>query len=120
MLLLKNIRLLRTLFVLLVFILFLVSCRNKKEIANTTPRKKNESSAKPSPVAIKYAARLNVEPKVITNEKLYAFIEEWYSAPYKYGGNEKTGIDCSGFACRLYESVYTKKIARSSKDIYAS
>lgn len=124
MLMLKNIRLLRTLFVLLVFLLFLASCKNKKEItstdtATTTP-KKNTGAAKSSYIADKYATQLKVEPKAINNEKLYTFIDEWYAIPYKYAGFDKSGIDCSGFTCKLYESVYSKKIARSSKDICAT
>ena len=72
MLLLKNIRLLRTLFVLTVFILFLASCRNKKEIASTnTPKnntstttpKKNETSVKSSYIVDKYATQLKVDKK---------------------------------------------------------
>ena len=114
MLLLKNIRLLRTLFVLTVFILFLASCRNKKEITNTdtsnnsstsTP-KKNTSTTKSNYIVDKYAAQLKIDKKDIKDEKLYTFIDEWYAAPYKYGSAEKTGTDCSGFACKLYESVY--------------
>lgn len=129
MLLLKNIRLLRTLFVLTVFILFLASCKNKKEIASTnTPKnntsattpKKNETSVKSSYIVDKYATQLKVDKKDIKDEKLYTFIDEWYAAPYKYGSAEKTGTDCSGFANKLYESVYGKKIARSSKEIYAT
>ena len=128
-LLLKNIRLLRTLFVLVIVILFLASCRNKKEIASTatstnngsviTPDK-SSSTAKQSYIIDKYATQLKVDAKDIKDEKLYSFIDEWYSAPYKYGASEKNGTDCSGFTCRLYESVYGKKIPRSSREIHTS
>ncbi len=121
---------LRTLFVLIVVILFLASCRNKKEIASTntsnnsntstTPPVKNTVTPKSSYIVDKYAMQLKVDTKDIKDEKLYSFIDEWYAAPYKYGSAEKTGTDCSGFSGRLYESVYGKKISRSSRDIYAS
>lgn len=113
----------------MVFILFLASCRNKKEIASTdvtknnnstTTPKKSETSVKSNYIVDKYATQLKVDKKDIKNEKLYSFIDEWYAVPYKYAGFEKTGIDCSGFTCKLYESVYSKKISRASKDIYAS
>jgi murein DD-endopeptidase / murein LD-carboxypeptidase len=29
-------------------------------------------------------------------------------------------VCCSGLTCKLYESVYAKKISRASRDIYAS
>lgn len=107
------------LLVLLCVLFSMYSCKNKKEISKTetvvTP-KKSENSA----IKTKYATQLNVAPKEIENEKLYSFIDEWYATPYKYAGFDKSGIDCSGFTSKLYETVYLKKISRASKDIYAT
>ena len=104
---------------ILLVLLSLYSCKHTKETASTssgtTPKKETSNSIK-----AKYAAQLNVNPKEIRNEKLYQFIDEWYATPYKYAGFDKTGIDCSGFTSKLYESVYQKKISRASRDIYAN
>jgi hypothetical protein len=81
--LLKNIRLLRTLFLLVVFILFLASCRNRKELSSTdtagTP-KKTENTSTSNYIVDKYATQLKVSPKDIDNIKLYTFVDEWFAA----------------------------------------
>ncbi|MBA3662777.1 MAG: C40 family peptidase [Bacteroidetes bacterium] len=62
--------------------------------------------------------KLGITSKEIKQSKLYSFIDEWYGAPYKYGGCLKSGVDCSCFTDLLYESVYDRKTARSSGDIF--
>src|SRR5688500_9296033 len=66
----------------------------------------------------KYAHSLNVSPENITDIKLYVFIDEWLSTPYKWGGMDKYGIDCSGFVQRLFNDVYGCRIPRTSQEQY--
>jgi len=43
--------------------------------------------------------------------KANAVVEEakkYLGTPYKYAGNDKKGIDCSGLTCRAYESIAVK------------
>ena len=47
---------------------------------------------------------------------LYYRIDTWMGAPYKYGGNTRKGVDCSGFCCNIYQYVYSMKIPRSSME----
>ena len=62
----------------------------------------------------KYAKLLSVPEDSITNIKLYAFIDEWYGTPYKWGGIDKSGIDCSAFIQKLLLDVYNIDIPRTS------
>lgn len=62
--------------------------------------------------------KLGVSQKEIRENKLYAFIDDWYAVPYKYGGCLKSGVDCSCFTNLLCESVYHKKISRSTGEMY--
>lgn len=62
--------------------------------------------------------KLGVSEKELKNNKLFLFINDWYGVPYKYGGCQKTGVDCSCFTNLLYEKVYNKKTARSADQIY--
>jgi lipoprotein Spr len=106
-------------FILILTLLF-GSCRTQKEVSKTDPVK--EPSTNPSrnaSVRKKYAALLDTDESKIDNLKLYSFIDEWYGVPYKYGGQNKKGIDCSNFASTLYSSVYKKTLTGSSASIFA-
>src|SRR5688572_4287228 len=89
-----------------------VSCRHDKVKNNNDP----EASAKK--IRQKYAAILGVSESKLENMKLYTFIDEWYSTPYKYGGKTKDGIDCSGFASVLMKTVYGKTVTPPCSKIF--
>ncbi|WP_216629427.1 C40 family peptidase [Taibaiella lutea] len=48
------------------------------------------------------------------NISLYSFIEDWYGTPYRFGGDNRFGIDCSAFTRQLYNDVYNLPIVRTS------
>lgn len=62
--------------------------------------------------------KLGLTNKEIKSSKLYTFINDWYGVPYKYGGCQKTGVDCSCFADNLYKDVYHRKLGRTAGEIY--
>jgi lipoprotein Spr len=68
----------------------------------------------------KYAGMLGVSKKEISNYNLYSFIDEWYGTAYHMGGQDKSGIDCSGFAKKLYEVVFGTDLAHSSAELYST
>ncbi len=39
---------------------------------------------------------------------------EWMGTPYRYGGQTKKGVDCSGFVCSVYKEAHDIKLERSS------
>ncbi len=63
----------------------------------------------------RYAAKLSASSGDIENASLYRFIDEWYGVPYRYGGNGKNGVDCSGFSNKLYAAVYSLPIQRTAQ-----
>ena len=67
----------------------------------------------------KYARMLGVSKDKISNKKLYAFVDEWYGVKYKYAGNSKKGIDCSGLAALLEKNVFGKEISGPASLIYS-
>lgn len=101
----RSIRTYLTVFALSVF---LVACHSKRDLANTNTEKSS---------AAKYAALVGVPESDFTNKKLVRFLDQWYGVPYKYGGSEKTGIDCSHLACRILQDVYDKKVAGTAVDL---
>ena len=66
----------------------------------------------------KYADILGVTATDLKNEKLFEVIDEWWNTPYKYAGNTRKGIDCSGFVCTVLTTVYDKQLTRGSKSMY--
>ena len=109
-------------FLLIISIVLLVSsCRSHKEATNNTSKTsepKKISASKSKKTQAKYAQLLGVDNKKIDNIKLYTFIDDWYGTPYKYGGQNKNGIDCSNFSSTLYNQVYNKSITGSSSSIF--
>ncbi|WP_161554491.1 C40 family peptidase [Sinomicrobium soli] len=64
-----------------------------------------------------FARKLGVPASEITNQKLYAYIVEWEGVPYLYGGNSKSGIDCSALMKNLYSEVYNVELPRTASEI---
>ncbi|MCC7303569.1 MAG: C40 family peptidase [Bacteroidia bacterium] len=58
----------------------------------------------------KYSVLLQVEPVAIHDFTLYKFTDHWIGVPYKYGGKDEGGIDCSGFVSRLQKEVYGREV----------
>ena len=100
---------------------------NKQATASNTqtagiipPRGKVNKIAEPGVVRKKYSELLGVNPKEITNFSLYQFIDKWYGTDYRLGGSDKKGIDCSGFAQRLYGEVYGIDLLRTATEQFGN
>jgi cell wall-associated NlpC family hydrolase len=63
------------------------------------------------------AIKLKIEKqeKEIENEKLYRFIDSWIGVPYRIGGMDKKGVDCSGFTFLLEKEVFDKDLPRTAR-----
>lgn len=75
----------------------------------------------PEPDAItvtKYAEMVGLGSKDINNYPLYKFVDKWYGTNYRLGGEDEKGIDCSGFARKLYGDVYGIDLTRTAMDQY--
>jgi NlpC/P60 family protein len=68
------------------------------------------------PVIKRYAEMINLDPSEIDNYPLYKFISKWYGTGYKWGGTDRSGIDCSAFTQKLYSAVFNTELARTSRD----
>jgi len=66
------------------------------------------------PVRLKFATYLHVDPVELSDPTLYRFIDRWLNTPYKWGGTDERGIDCSAFLQKLFGEVYAMNIPRTS------
>jgi lipoprotein Spr len=106
------------------FIAFLTACSSSRKstgnqyqpiIIKPTNPAANMANSSPEKRAIyKYAAWMKIAPDSLTNGTLYTFIDKWLKTPYKYGGTDEKGIDCSGFIQRLLNDVYNIQVPRTS------
>jgi hypothetical protein len=103
------------LFVLFFVPLVLTSCHSRKAAMKGKP---GEIVKPQTEMADKYSQIMGVDKSDIENGRLYAFIDQWMGTPYKFGGLDKDGIDCSGLAFLLEQQVYGITIPRmTSKQI---
>ena len=52
------------------------------------------------------------------DRELFAEVVTWLGTPYLSAGTDKSGADCSGFICSVYQTVYDKKLPRRTCEIY--
>ena len=84
------------------------------------PKKEHYSEKENNQIRKKYADLLGVKQKDITNYTLYQFIDRWYGTNYRMGGCNRSGIDCSGFAQKLYGEVYGIDLLRTAMEQYSN
>ena len=94
---------LSSLLVAFAFCVVLSSCHSRKAVMKGKP---GEMVKADKSIAEKYSEMMNVSKDDIKNGRLYAFIEDWMGTPYHFGGQDKSGIDCSGFVQLLQQQVY--------------
>lgn len=51
------------------------------------------------------------------NAALYETVNSWLGVPYRYGGTDRNGIDCSAFVGVVYRQVYGVNLHRTANDI---
>ena len=57
-------------------------------------------------------------PASLNRDRVLLDIVSLLGAPYRYGGNDRAGIDCSGFTKQVYESAAGRALPRSTREQY--
>ena len=71
-----------------------------------------------APLQFKYAILLDIPVEMINDNKLLELIDSWYGTKYKYGGDTRDGVDCSGFTKAFMASYYDVTLTRNSAEMY--
>jgi lipoprotein Spr len=78
-----------------------------------TKRQVQAGGDKPVELSRRFGMRITDKDNLL----LYTTASHWLGTPYRFGGNSRRGVDCSGFTAILYREVYNKSLAASSADI---
>ncbi len=54
----------------------------------------------------------------ITCNNIISAAQPWLGTPYKYGGSDYSGVDCSGFVQSIYQQVFNKDLPRTVQQMY--
>jgi lipoprotein Spr len=65
-----------------------------------------------------YFASSQLDAECAITPYLYYQVYEWVGTRYKYAGDTKKGIDCSGFVSKMYESAYCISLSGGSRDLW--
>ncbi len=116
---------LKVIFGVFLCLLLLFSCKHQQKQSKTKTNTAQHSKPKQSEKSgtegeIAMQQKLGIGLKEIHHDKLLRFVDDWYGVPYKYGGCKKDGVDCSCFACMLYETVYQTTLSRTASEMFKS
>ena len=95
-----NFHLKRNILFLIAIIFFLSSCGTRKYTVKSDTKASKAADA---------MANLKSKP-------LYRFITDWTGVRYRFGGLDKNGVDCSGFAFLLEKEIYGVTLPRISRE----
>ncbi len=98
---------------LFVIVMLLSSCGVKRDVA-VTPSHRRLSQTELE----QYSRRLGMPLSGRENPALVREVASWMGAPYRYGGNTRAGVDCSGFVWSVYREVYNYHLPRTARDMY--
>ncbi|ADY53658.1 NLP/P60 protein [Pseudopedobacter saltans DSM 12145] len=105
-------------FTLLISSVLVGKAQNSKTTSsNSVP--KTETSDPDNLASQFFSQVMGVAISATSNTKMYQFIYDWIGTPYRFGGNTKKGIDCSGFAKTMYDKVFNTTLLRNSRDIFS-
>lgn len=93
------------LFYLTIIVCSILACRSTKN--------SNKEVSEGNSLSI-LEKRLGVNIPSGANRLYYEEIASWLGVPYKYGGKEKSGTDCSGFVMVIYQRVFGIKLDHQS------
>lgn len=95
-------------FCCLTLVLFLSSCHSSRPLYKNVDMRE----------LARAGLALGFDIEEYDNWSLMIESSKWLGVPYKYAGNTKAGVDCSGFTTAIYKTVYNKQLHRRSVDQY--
>jgi murein DD-endopeptidase / murein LD-carboxypeptidase len=111
----------RLIFFAIVLLTFLASCGSSHGAKRSTAEENlaaSSAEAKARKIfATEYSKKLGIAVPEMSNQLLITTIADWMGVPYKFGGNDRKGVDCSGFINNVFPAVYQLKVPRVTAQI---
>lgn len=60
--------------------------------------------------------KIEIPPVMTIDQKILAVAKPWMGTPYKWGGEDREGIDCSAFTRLIYDEVFSLKLPRTVQE----
>lgn len=75
---------------------------------------KNNAKVIPDGRGDKISVNIDYSHLSETRKKIIEEAISWIGVPYKYGGNDRNGVDCSGLVLQVYDKIADIKLPRNS------
>ena len=85
----------------LLFVFVITACSSAVRFSNRPDQKQN---------------RLSADIRKTGQSRLWQAAQSWLNVPYKYGGLDRNGIDCSALSSTLYWNVFGIELPRMARD----
>lgn len=90
------------------FAVSLLSCGTSKKVSGNVDYRE----------LARAAIRLGFDIDEDDDWSLMTEASSWLGVPYRYGGDDRRGVDCSGLTYNIYRKVYGINLSRSSSEQY--
>lgn len=89
------------------------SCSSTKHATASEVKRNGSSRTSISTTPFKPQGKLPEQAQGLISEA-----NKWLGTPYRYGGNTRSGVDCSGFVLQVYNNALDIKLPRNSAKQY--
>ena len=93
-------------------VLNIISCGVHRQVVTHPPAPKYDRQT-----IARLSKQFGLPLTTADNLTLYNACSSWIGVKYRYGGNTKSGVDCSGFVGYIYRQVYGVKLERNSANM---
>lgn len=95
------------LFIVSVAAVILTACGSSRSTGSTGSYK---------PAELSWPSQSETAAMAPQSQALLSAAHEWLGVPYRYGGNDRKGIDCSGLVLQVYKDALGIKLPRNSRE----
>ncbi|HSR39213.1 MAG TPA: C40 family peptidase [Phnomibacter sp.] len=96
--------------------IFASSCSHSRKSGGMPPSSQLPASF---PIDSVLSLRLGQPVPKGANPQLVSSAADWLGTPYRYGGSDIRGIDCSGLINSIFPKVYGTPVPRSTVELFA-